>query len=72
MMTFTIVALFILLVFAIHFRYMAKHGFAGNVEMICEEISLVMSRIGKTCDSFVNAMMRRKRRRLKVKRGAVF
>lgn len=72
MMTFAIV-LFILLIFVlVCFNYIIDPRFNYiELEQTCKENYIATFKFEQT-NNFVNAMMRRKRRRLKIKKGAVF
>ena len=72
MMTFAIV-LFILLIFVlVCFNYIIDPRFNYiELEQTCKENYIATFKV-EQANNFVSAMMRRKRRRQKIKKGAVF
>ncbi len=74
MMTFAILALIALLLFiVIRFNYILEPRFKHiELERPCYKENYLATFKFEQTNNFVNAMMRRKRRRLKIKKGAVF
>ena len=70
-MTFTILALFVLMVFVILLLFNGNHH-GSPYKLVCKDIIVTIIPKSENVTNFIVTLLRRKRRRLRIRRGTVF